>query len=337
MRLAAANPFDVEEIRLCANGRLLRVPRKPRNVRRNSCQSKDKNTRYIRYLYRGVEGVSAASRKFYLIINSLVELLLQVYKYVYLSSRDSRAFAKERLRMLKGRQSFPSLTYLRAVGPRSGKTVRRVSFTRRPCRARSGPTRPPVLISPLSKISLLCIGCVKCRACTASLGSRRHRRLRTENCIFVHFDEVAVGRWLANAVTKSRHDRLVGGYWHWIKRFAGKPPSYPGTAYVPLHSLAHALMAEIALDCGYPASSLKERIYVLSGATGGAPDRCGILIYTATAGAQGTSVWQMNQTVSISGMPPRRPERLYLQIMTALICLWRGRAKKTGPPPGYVM
>jgi hypothetical protein len=34
--------------------------------------------------------------------------------------------------------------------------------------------------------------------------------------------------------------------------------------------------------------ALKERIYVLSGVTGGAPDRCGILIYTATAGAQGT-------------------------------------------------
>ena len=31
-------------------------------------------------------------------------------------------------------------------------------------------------------------------------------------------------------------------------------------AFVLLHSLSHALMAEIALDCGYPASSLKERI-----------------------------------------------------------------------------
>jgi hypothetical protein len=46
-------------------------------------------------------------------------------------------------------------------------------------------------------------------------------------------------------------------------------------------------MAEIALDCGYPASSLKERVYALCAADG-APERCGILIYTATAGAQGT-------------------------------------------------
>ena len=54
-----------------------------------------------------------------------------------------------------------------------------------------------------------------------------------------------------------------------------------------LHSLSHALMTEIALDCGYPASSLKERVYALSSPTaGGVWDRCGILIYTATAGAQ---------------------------------------------------
>ena len=55
MRLAAANAFDVEEIRLCANGRLPRVPRKPRDVRRNSYESKDKNDQCIRYLYRGGE------------------------------------------------------------------------------------------------------------------------------------------------------------------------------------------------------------------------------------------------------------------------------------------
>jgi hypothetical protein len=54
--------------------------------------------------------------------------------------------------------------------------------------------------------------------------------------------------------------KLLAGYGHWQKRFAGKAPSYPGTAYVLLHSISRALMAEIALDCGYPASSLKERV-----------------------------------------------------------------------------
>jgi hypothetical protein len=106
--------------------------------------------------------------------------------------------------------------------------------------------------------------------------------------IFIHFDEAAIQRWLSEAA-KARHDKLVGGYLNWTKRFASKPPKFPGTAYVLLHSLSHALIAEIALDCGYPASSLKERVYALSSPlSGGACDRCGILIYTATAGSQGT-------------------------------------------------
>jgi hypothetical protein len=106
--------------------------------------------------------------------------------------------------------------------------------------------------------------------------------------LFVHFDEAAIGAWLRQAATIDRHERLVAGYEHWRTRFTANPPNYPGTAYILLHSLSHALMSEIALDCGYPASSLKERIYALSGTAGGLPERCGILIYTATPGAQGT-------------------------------------------------
>ena len=54
------------------------------------------------------------------------------------------------------------------------------------------------------------------------------------------------------------------------------------------HGLAHALMTEIALDCGYPASALKERIYAFPPINPADPIRCGLLIYTATAGTQGT-------------------------------------------------
>jgi Domain of unknown function (DUF1998) len=105
--------------------------------------------------------------------------------------------------------------------------------------------------------------------------------------IFVHFDEATIREWVERDATRRRHDELMTGYGYWCSRFSGHAPHYPGTAYVLLHSLSHSLMAEIALDCGYPASSLKERVYALSGPDG-APERCGILIYTATAGAQGT-------------------------------------------------
>jgi hypothetical protein len=107
--------------------------------------------------------------------------------------------------------------------------------------------------------------------------------------IFIHFDEAAIAQWLPSASTIQRNGKLLAGYGHWQKRFAGKAPQYPGTPYVLLHSISHALMAEIALDCGYPASSLRERVYALSGARGGGDfDQCGVLLYTASAGAQGT-------------------------------------------------
>ncbi len=103
--------------------------------------------------------------------------------------------------------------------------------------------------------------------------------------LFIHFDEAAIAAWLQERAA-ARHEQLLAGYRQWAGRFGARPPRYPSTPYVLLHSLSHALMAEIALHCGYPASSLKERIYAL-GAQNGC-EGCGILIYTASAGAQGT-------------------------------------------------
>lgn len=51
--------------------------------------------------------------------------------------------------------------------------------------------------------------------------------------------------------------------------------------YVLLHTLGHLLITAVSLDCGYNASSLRERIYVT-------PSGCGILIYTGSTDAEGT-------------------------------------------------
>jgi hypothetical protein len=55
--------------------------------------------------------------------------------------------------------------------------------------------------------------------------------------IFIHFDEMAIQRWLQNTATALRHEQLLAGYGHWQKRFAGKAPPYPGTPYMLLHSI----------------------------------------------------------------------------------------------------
>jgi hypothetical protein len=45
----------------------------------------------------------------------------------------------------------------------------------------------------------------------------------------------------ARDAIKTREEKLFAGYLHWRKRFSGNPPKYPGSAYVLLHSLSHAL------------------------------------------------------------------------------------------------
>lgn len=52
--------------------------------------------------------------------------------------------------------------------------------------------------------------------------------------------------------------------------------------YVMLHSLSHLLVTAIALECGYAAASIRERIYVRPGAA------YGFLLYTGTPDAEGT-------------------------------------------------
>jgi hypothetical protein len=47
------------------------------------------------------------------------------------------------------------------------------------------------------------------------------------------------------------------------------------------------LITEVAIDCGYPASSVRERIYIAP-RPGENVSAIGILIYTASAGNQGT-------------------------------------------------
>jgi hypothetical protein len=69
-------------------------------------------------------------------------------------------------------------------------------------------------------------------------------------------------------------------------------------------------MSELSLECGYPLSSLKERVY--SSAVGQA-DRYGLLIYTSTAGGQGT-------LGGLSGMAHRVGELLTRAIKHLELC-----------------
>jgi hypothetical protein len=113
--------------------------------------------------------------------------------------------------------------------------------------------------------------------------------------IFILLDPRSLGMWLARRELRVRGTMLASGVTRWVKsrsqRGARADASDLGERirpeYILAHGLAHSLMTEVSLDCGYPASALRERIYVPPRKPDD-PIRAGLLIYTATAGTQGT-------------------------------------------------
>jgi hypothetical protein len=85
----------------------------------------------------------------------------------------------------------------------------------------------------------------------------------------------------------ARLELLAGGFATWQHTHPSSERPFPGGPYYLLHTFSHLLMTAISLDCGYPASSLRERIYALSSDLG-QEQRYGILIFTVSSYAEGT-------------------------------------------------
>jgi hypothetical protein len=106
--------------------------------------------------------------------------------------------------------------------------------------------------------------------------------------IFLQFDPAVVSAIMLSKFNSDRVNELRLAYQDWAGKFKNSP-TFPGGTYTFLHSLSHALMSEIALQCGYPATSIKERVYALpNDSTQGVIGRLGILLYTSASGAQGS-------------------------------------------------
>ncbi len=100
--------------------------------------------------------------------------------------------------------------------------------------------------------------------------------------VFVQLRADAVKDWLDQSGVKERLDALAHGHQQWMKDRKSQRP-FPGGPYVLLHTLSHVLMQSLAMRCGYPASSIDERVYA-----DGEAGRFGILLYTASPDAEGT-------------------------------------------------
>ena len=108
-----------------------------------------------------------------------------------------------------------------------------------------------------------------------------------------------IGLWVGKAVTpnlmghkkemrsdsaRERLEDMQQDHMAWMQTRKVQRP-FPGGPYVLLHTLSHLLIRSLAMRCGYPASSIRERVYVEDGGEG---TRYGILLYTGTPDAEGT-------------------------------------------------
>lgn len=98
--------------------------------------------------------------------------------------------------------------------------------------------------------------------------------------IFLLLKSEAVDRWAQNSQVTKRGIQLLEGFRIW-KDEKKSSREFPGLPFYFLHSLSHLVLTVISLDCGYPASSLRERVYA-------GPGKYGILIYTGSSDAEGT-------------------------------------------------
>jgi hypothetical protein len=105
--------------------------------------------------------------------------------------------------------------------------------------------------------------------------------------LFFHFKEDLIRKWCDkvknhNAVFLEAHER-----WRIARGLEPPHEFYPGIRFVVLHSFAHALIRQLAVECGYTAASLRERIYSRNPGED-QPEMAGVLIYTAAPDSEGT-------------------------------------------------
>jgi len=97
--------------------------------------------------------------------------------------------------------------------------------------------------------------------------------------VFISFKPEAIRAWRQRA--SNREIELAEGFKMWKKQYPNSNAEFVGAAYIMLHSLAHLLITQVSLECGYSSSAIRERVY--AGEAG-----YGILLYTGSPDSEGT-------------------------------------------------
>lgn len=130
--------------------------------------------------------------------------------------------------------------------------------------------------------------------------------------IFLEFDAMALKRWLTeNSEVQMRTNSMVERLrQHELERSLDKRAIRPET--IMIHTFAHIFIRQLAFECGYDSSSLRERLYVSGDDK---QNMNGLLIYTASGDSEGTLGGLVRQ-----GEPGRLDETVKASLINAEIC-----------------
>jgi hypothetical protein len=123
--------------------------------------------------------------------------------------------------------------------------------------------------------------------------------------LFLGVSENALQAWRKSdgVVQHSSKHREACKLWNRDHGLKAGEFDWPGEAYLMLHSLAHLLITTAALECGYGASAIKERIYSFPS------HGHGILLYTSGSGSEGTLGGLVSLADGIDGLVAAALER----------------------------
>ncbi len=107
--------------------------------------------------------------------------------------------------------------------------------------------------------------------------------------IFVRLDEQTMRDWETTVGGGEQLESLRSAHQEWRRRrgLTDVNLGWPGERYVLLHSLSHALVNELALECGYSVASIRERIYARESEDIKSA-MAGVLLYTSAPDSEGT-------------------------------------------------
>lgn len=108
--------------------------------------------------------------------------------------------------------------------------------------------------------------------------------------VFFRLDASRLAEWEVRPEVQRRVAPITENYHRSLFAASADPEREVTPRLVMIHTLAHALITQWSLTSGYPAASLRERLYV-------SDEMAGVLIYTATSDAAGS----MGGVVSMAG------------------------------------